>query len=47
MRNLAIGSNPPNGPTATAQRLLALAAGVWFKWLLGQPDKRSLVAHDH
>jgi Transposase DDE domain len=30
-----------------AQRLLALAAGVWFNWLLGQPDKRSLVAYDH
>ena len=30
-----------------AQRLLALAASVWFNWLLGQPDKRSLVAYDH
>jgi Transposase DDE domain len=30
-----------------AQRLLALAAGVWFNWLLGQPDKRSLLADDH
>ena len=30
-----------------AQRLLALAAGVWFNWQLGQPDKRSLVAYDH
>lgn len=30
-----------------AQRLLALAACVWFNWLLGQPDKRSLVAYDH
>lgn len=30
-----------------AQRLLALAACVWFNWQLGQPDKRSLVAYDH
>ena len=30
-----------------AQRLLALAAGVWFNWQLDQPIKRSLVAYDH
>jgi hypothetical protein len=30
-----------------AQRLLALAAGVWFNWQLDQPDKRSLMAYDH
>jgi Transposase DDE domain len=30
-----------------AQRLLALAAGVWFNWQLGAPDKRSLLAYDH
>ena len=30
-----------------AQRLLALASGVWFNWLLGAPVKRSLVAYDH
>jgi hypothetical protein len=29
------------------QRLLALAAGVWFNWQLGAEDKRSLVAYDH
>jgi len=29
-----------------AQRLLALAAGIWWNWELGQPDKRSLVAYD-
>jgi hypothetical protein len=29
------------------QRLLALAAGVWFNWQLGAPVKRSLVAFDH
>jgi DDE family transposase len=30
-----------------AQRLLALAAVVWFNWQLGMADKRSLVAYDH
>jgi hypothetical protein len=30
-----------------AQRLLALAAAIWWNWELGTPDKRSLVAYDH
>jgi hypothetical protein len=30
-----------------AQRLAALAAGVWFNWQLDAPVKRSLVAYDH
>jgi hypothetical protein len=30
-----------------AQRLLALAAGIWWNWQTGQPHKRSLVAYDH
>jgi hypothetical protein len=30
-----------------AQRLLALAATVWFNWQLDVPDKRSLLAYDH
>jgi hypothetical protein len=30
-----------------AQRLLALASGIWWNWQIGQPDKRSLVAYDH
>jgi hypothetical protein len=30
-----------------AQRLLALAAGIWWNWQTGQADKRSLVAYDH
>jgi hypothetical protein len=30
-----------------AQRLLALAACVWWNWETGQPDKRCLVAYDH
>jgi hypothetical protein len=33
--------------TRIAQRLAALAAGVWFNWQLGAPIKRSLVACDH
>jgi hypothetical protein len=30
-----------------AQRLLALAAAVWFNWQLGVADKRCLLAYDH
>jgi Transposase DDE domain len=30
-----------------AQRLLALAAGIWFNWQLDAPVKRSLLAYDH
>jgi Transposase DDE domain len=30
-----------------AQRLLALAAGIWWNWQIDAPDKRSLVAYDH
>jgi hypothetical protein len=30
-----------------AQRLLALAAAIWWNWEVGAPDKRSLVAYDH
>jgi hypothetical protein len=30
-----------------AQRLLALAAGIWWNWEIGAPNKRSLVAYDH
>ena len=33
--------------TRVAQRLLALASGVWFNWQLNAPVKRSLVAYDH
>jgi hypothetical protein len=29
------------------QRLLALAAVIWFNWQLGATDKRSLLAYDH
>jgi hypothetical protein len=30
-----------------AQRLLALAGGIWWNWQVGVADKRSLVAYDH
>jgi hypothetical protein len=30
-----------------AQRLLALAAAIWWNWQTGAPDKRSLIAYDH
>ena len=30
-----------------AQRLLALAAAIWWNWQIAAPDKRSLVAYDH
>jgi hypothetical protein len=30
-----------------AQRLLALATGIWWNWQVGASDKRSLVAYDH
>ena len=42
------GAHTPQGLwVRVAQRLLALAAGVWFNWQLGIADKRSLVAYDH
>jgi hypothetical protein len=30
-----------------AQRLLALAAGIWHNWTTGTTSKRSLIAYDH
>ena len=30
-----------------AQRLLAMAAGIWHNWTTGAPSKRSLIAYDH
>ena len=42
------GAHTPQGLwVRVAQRLLALAAAVWFNWQLDTPDKRSLVAYDH
>jgi hypothetical protein len=33
--------------TRIAQRLLALAAGIWHNWTTGAARKRSLIAYDH
>jgi hypothetical protein len=42
------GGRTPTGVHArVGQRLLALAAAVWFNWLVGAEHKRSLVAYDH
>jgi hypothetical protein len=41
------GRTPAGVHARIAQRLLALAAAVWFNWQLGAEHKRSLVAYDH
>jgi hypothetical protein len=42
------GARTPGGVfTRVAQRLLALATGIWHNWTLGATAKRSLVAYDH
>jgi hypothetical protein len=42
------GARTPHGVfTRIAQRLLALAAGIWHNWSTGVTAKRSLVAYDH
>jgi hypothetical protein len=41
------GRTVPGVVVRVAQRLLALAAAIWWNWELGAPDKRSLVAYDH
>ncbi len=42
------GGRTPHGVfTRVAQRLLALAAGIWHNWTTGNPHKRSLIAYDH
>jgi DDE family transposase len=42
------GGRTPAGVTVrVAQRLLALTAAVWHNWLVGAPNKRSLVVYDH
>jgi hypothetical protein len=44
----ATGGRTPAGVwVRVAQRLLALASGIWWNWQIGAPDKRSLVAYDH
>jgi len=41
------GRTLPGVVVRVGQRLLALAAAIWWNWELGAPDKRSLVAYDH
>ena len=41
------GRTVPGVVVRVAQRLLALAAAIWWNWQLGVEDKRSLVAYDH
>jgi Transposase DDE domain len=42
------GGRTPEGVwVRVAQRLLALATGIWWNRQIGAPDKRSLVAYDH
>jgi hypothetical protein len=42
------GGRTPQGVfTRVAQRLLALAAGIWHNWTTGATAKRSLIAYDH
>ena len=44
----AHGGRTPTGVfTRVAQRLLALAAGIWHNWTTGVTSKRSLIAYDH
>jgi hypothetical protein len=41
------GRTLPGVVVRVAQRLLALAAAIWWNWETGTPHKRSLVAYDH
>jgi hypothetical protein len=41
------GRTRPGVHARVAQRLLALAAAVWFNWQLGAEPTRSLAAYDH
>jgi len=42
------GARTPQGLfTRIAQRLLALAAGIWNNWMTDAANKRSLIAYDH
>jgi hypothetical protein len=41
------GTDPGRVYVRVAQRLLALAAAIWWNWQIGAPDKRSLLAYDH
>jgi len=41
------GRTLPGVLVRVAQRLLALAAAIWWNWETGAPTKRSLLAYDH
>ncbi len=41
------GRTPAGVFTRIAQRLLAMAAGIWHNWTTGVTSKRSLTAYDH
>jgi hypothetical protein len=41
------GRTLPGVVVRVGQRLLALAAAIWWNWEIGAADKRSLVAYDH
>jgi hypothetical protein len=41
------GRTPAGVFTRIAQRLLAMAAGIWHNWTTGITNKRSLIAYDH
>jgi hypothetical protein len=42
------GGRTPHGVfIRVAQRLLAMAAGIWHNWTTGVTSKRSLIAFDH
>jgi len=41
------GRTPAGVFTRIAQRLLAMAAGIWHNWTTGAISKRSLTAYDH
>lgn len=41
------GRTPAGVFTRVAQRLLAMAAGIWHNWETGATSKRSLIAFDH
>ena len=42
------GGRTPEGVfTRVAQRLLAMATGIWHNWTTGVTSKRSLIAYDH
>ena len=41
------GRTPAGVFTRIAQRLLAMAAGIWHNWETGVTSKRSLIAFDH